>query len=695
MEGSELLQTFERELRQSTTQMQTLLLEVEEKENFAEALPLLQEAYRLSHSLKGASRVVGLFPVEQIAHALEDQLQRLLRDELPPTSSEISVFLQVQDAFVEAFESFLRGELFESGPIENELRSLEQSHAEEEPIETLEGSVIVVEPSHELQEPSFRREEQVSVPSKHIDELFRRMEESFLIESRISTLLASTDTLFQETSRGQIPDIWHRQYAQLKNEAMRLHVVLMHFHDIVRSFRMVPMKRLKIAAQKAVRDLAITLGKPVSFRFYGEHQMLDASVLEALHEPVLHLIRNAVDHGIEVPEERLAALKSAEGLIEAHATITGGFLNLTLTDDGRGIDSENIRRKAIELQLVSNEESAQLKDTEWIEFLFRPGFSTSESVSAISGRGLGMEIVRRRILDLGGHLQTETRVGFGTTFTIQVPIGLLTPRVLLVRSGEHQAALHISDIERVFGYDPSAAREINGTTMIEWNHMPIPLESLASHLGWYSPRPGAHVILLNRQGIRKALLVDSIVAEIEQVAFPPPWNLRGLPYLSGVIVMGDGSLVPVIESQDLMKKMEESKVVPAADVAAVAPFRTRSVLVVDDSPTMVALHRSILKNAGYRVLTADNGRSAWEVLQSQTVELLLTDIEMPEMNGVELIRRVRTDSSRKNLPIIVISQYGAREDLQKAANAGADRYIVKSSFRPQQLLETVQELLME
>jgi CheY-like chemotaxis protein len=200
--------------------------------------------------------------------------------------------------------------------------------------------------------------------------------------------------------------------------------------------------------------------------------------------------------------------------------------------------------------------------------------------------------------------------------------------------------------------------------------------------------------MLQRQGIRKAVLVDEVISEIEQVAFPPPWNLRGMPYLAGVIVMGTGTLVPVIEARDLMQKASATRLAAPAEMAVPAA-RRQSVMVVDDSPTILALHRSILKNAGFEVIVAEDGNAAWKALQLQDVDLLLTDIEMPGMNGLELIRKVRASATRRHMPVIVISQYGSREDLQKGAGAGADRYIVKSAFDPQKLLEMIHELLME
>lgn len=723
MQGSDLLRTFETELHRGTEQLQSLLLEIERINEFSEATPHLQESYRIVHSIKGASRIVGLTGIEDMAHAMEDRFQKFLKEKIIPSAEETSVFLKFAEGFVAAFQSFLSGSLFDHEPLLMELAQVVSSQKDKagKP-EKLEKVVEKTEPEKKttlkpveprapapvaapqpvpaiVEEPRAaisQREEYLNVPTRRFDELIRRVEEAFLIESRIAALISDYDATCQEGDNGNLQMLWQKKHPQIEKESARLHFVLMQFHDLVRQFRMVPISRIRVPLQRAVRDLSLAVKKSASFTLTGEDQMVDASLLDALQEPIIHIIRNSIDHGIEPPEERAAVGKRTEGHLHFEARLISGFLQLQITDDGGGINVEAVKQRAYERGLVSAEQVETWTEPQWIEVIFSPGFSTAKSVSSISGRGMGMDIVKQRIQEMGGYVHVTTNRGVGTTVQLQVPIGLLTPRVLLTRCGPHLAAIPTADIEKVFPLRHGRPESVNGQTLVRLNDIPIPLEPLAAHLGWgsYSTTSG-HVIALNRQGTCKGLLVDEIIGEIEQVAFPPPWNLRGIPFLAGVIVLGNGTLVPMIETRDLLRSpAEATAALPQIGAPRMEPIsKLPTVLVVDDSSTVLALHRSILRNAGYDVLTAEDGMAGWTLLQSQQPDLILTDIEMPRMNGLELIQKIRGNQNLKSVPIIVISQYGSRDDLQRAAELGADRYIVKSAFDPQKLLEMIRELL--
>lgn len=724
MQGSDLLRTFETELHRGTEQLQKLLMEIEAIESFQDALPSVQEAYRIVHSIKGASRVVGLTYIEEVAHSLEDRMQSHLNEKRIPSPVETSAYLHAVEGFDIAFRAFLTGGAFDSAPYLEELAAAkaaapakapetkprelsppaaveEQSApvlkpivSRQEPVKPVKKDTSKEVSKEESAAPPAPREEYLTVPLRRIDELFRRVEEAFLIESRLAALLGEYDSVTQDNGGSNLKMLWQKKNPQIQKESNRLHFVLMQFHDLVRLFRMVPVGRMRVQLQRTIRDLAHTLEKSVTFHLAGEDQMVDASLLDALQEPLMHIVRNSIDHGIETPAERRKSGKNSEGRIVVEARIVTGFLQLMVADDGAGINLVRVRARALELGLTTYEESEEWGEAQWLEMMFHPGFSTATKVSSISGRGMGMDIVRQRIQELGGYVHVSTIQGVGTTIQIQVPIGLLTPRVLLCKCGPQQVAIPTSDIERVFPFRSSQAETVNGQMMVKLNDAPLPVETLASHLGWESEMvPGGHIIALNRQGTRKGLLVDEILGEIEQVAFPPPWNLRGLPYLSGVIVLGNGTLVPLVEPRDLLKGARDLAPVRIPSTPAESAKKTRTLLVVDDSATILALHRSILKNAGYDVLTADDGAAAWSSLQQQAVDLVLTDIEMPRMNGLELIQKIRSTAALKTVPIIVISQYGSKDDLHRAAELGADRYIVKSAFDPQKLLETVRDLL--
>jgi len=692
MTGPDLLRTYEEELRKSAQTIQACLLAMEGAAG-PEATRSLHEAYRLTHSVKGASRVVGLATIEEMAHALEDRLQVLVREEGVPGARETTAFLQVVDGFVAALDAFLQGADFDPVPYMEGFRSLGQAGIEPGP-----DSRGLLRPAGEKgaepaagtpnAAPDTKRDEFLRIPAGRVDELFRRVEEAFLIEARVSALV-----LRLEQQTGQAAGEGQKIAPELRREAIRLHQVLLHFHEVVRLMRMEPLERLRVPLQRAARDLAPHLGKELRFEMHGRREMVDAAILDALQEPLLHLVRNAVDHGIETPAEREAAGKPRDGLVEVSAAVKGGTLEVVVTDDGRGIVPETVRDTAVAQGLVTADQVAAWTPAQWIELLFRSGFSTAREVSSISGRGMGLDIVRDRLRGLGGDGHLSSTPGQGTRFELRVPIRLLTARTLLVRCGDFRAGLPIADVSGVFAFKRGDGELAGGRHLVRWNGLPLTLEPLAPRLGWgHGPRDHGHVVVVSAQGGMKALLVDEVLGEIEQPAVPPPSNLAELAVLSGVIVLGDGDIVPLLEARELVRAGEAAP----ADLrpAAVEPRSERQrILIVDDSPTVRALHRSVLQAAGYEVLVSEDGADALATLDRHPADLVMTDIQMPRMDGLTLIRKIRERAAWRRLPIIVVSQYGRQDDLQKAASLGADRYIVKSAFKPEQLLDVVAELL--
>ncbi len=693
---ADLLQTFELELEKSAREIQALLLSVEQAPS-VEAARALREAYRLTHSVKGAARVVGLSSIEEIAHALEGRLQDLVRDSSRPTPAMTTAFLRVVDGFTAGLAAFQGGEDFDPEPFMTEFRGLAGGSLEREVLGSKglldeDAEAAAEAPSPATREaPLVVRDELLRVPTQAVDELFRRVEESFLIEARLRSIGERLDEAIERRRLDDASPV----VADLERERLRLHQVLLQVNELVRSFRMEPLDRLRVGLQRVVRELAAGLGKQVAFRFTGRHELVDAATLDALQEPLLHLLRNALDHGVEAPEARRAAGKPAEATLEVAGRMRGGTLELRVGDDGRGVDLEAVRARAARDGLVEAEAAAALGEAELHELLFRPGFTTRSDVTAISGRGLGLDIVRDRLRALGGEVRLTSRPGLGATFELRVPVKLLTARVLLVRAGPHTAGLPVAAIERVVPFRADAVEVSAGQAHLRVQDVPIPVEALAGHLGW-EPGRGSHVVVVGRDGAQRGYVVDEVIGEVEQPAMPAPWNLRALGFLGGVIVLGDGTVVPLVEVRDLGRDGAVAPLParrPADERRRRGPGEKLSVLVVDDSPTLRVLHRTTLEAAGYQVEEAEDGVEALAALEARGADLVVLDIQMPNMDGLTLIRRIRQRPEWRRLPLVVVSQYGKKDDLQRAAALGADRYLVKGQFEPARLVAMVQELV--
>ncbi len=696
--AQDLLKTFELELGRSAEQIQSLLLSVERAAP-AEAAKALREAYRLTHSVKGAARIVGLSSIEEMAHALEERLQALVRADARPTAEMTSAFLRVVDGFTAGLTAFQKGEELDPEPFMQKFRALSGVALERQ----VPGSAGLVDdaavaepspppgpggPAPAIDAPA-PRDAQLRVPTQAVDELLRRVEESFLIETRLVALAGHLDERAPDRLRGEV--------SELHRETAKLHQVLVHLHEVVRSFRLEPFERLRVGLTRMVRELAVSLGKSATLRFSGRHELVDAATLDALQEPLLHLVRNAVDHGVETPEARRAANKPEEATVEVSGVVRGGALEVRVSDDGRGVELEAVRASAVRRGLVEPSAAASLGEPALLELLFESGFSTAGEVTAISGRGLGLDIVRSRLSAMGGEVRLSSRPGLGATFELSVPVKRLSARALLVRSGPHTAALPVASIERVVAFREAEVAVSAGAAHVTFEGTALPVEPLADHLGWERGH-ASHVVVVGREGARRGLLVDELLGEVEQPAMLAPACLAEVPFLGGVLVLGTGEVVPLIEPRELGRpggaSRREARPRSAPQPTAPSAGKHR-VLVVDDSPTVRALHGSVLEEAGFAVTEAEDGVQALERLAQGGVELVVLDIQMPRMDGLTLVSRVRESAAFRHLPLIVVSQYGRKEDLHKAAALGADRYIVKATFEPGRFVEMVRELLEE
>lgn len=462
----------------------------------------------------------------------------------------------------------------------------------------------------------------------------------------------------------------------------------------VMATRLQPIAGLFAPIPRAVRELARALGREVELVIEGEATEADRKIIESLGEALLHMVRNAIDHGLEPPEERLKVGKPAQGTLRLSAHAHSGQVYITVADDGRGMDSAAIRASAVRKGMISAEDAALLGDEEALELIFQPGFSTSTMITDISGRGVGLDVVRSVVTELGGRVEISSELGKGTAISLVLPLTLLTARVIIVGVAGQMYAIPSSACLGGLRIPASSVATVEGRPMVEVQDRTAPLVSLADLLRIPSrqqERSLLHAVLIGSHGRPLALLVDDLLDEREVVIKSLGPLLAGQRFCNGAIILGDGRVALLLNTATLLDQARESRSRLAS--RAEQPLRPPRLLVAEDSFMTRELIRSILQSAGYEVETAVDGLAALDKLRAGTYDLLVSDVEMPHLTGYELTSRVREELGLRDLPVILITSLSREEDRRRGLLAGAQAYIVKSQFDQSNLLETIRQLL--
>jgi two-component system chemotaxis sensor kinase CheA len=488
----------------------------------------------------------------------------------------------------------------------------------------------------------------------------------------------------------------------LTNDRNQLQIITDDLQNGIRNARMLPVATLYDPFPRMVRDLAHSQNKDIVLEVQGQDAEVDRQALELMKDPLTHLLRNAVDHGIEPPEERLAAGKPRHGTIRLCAEQRGNNLVLTVSDDGRGINIDAVRQAAIERGVFPAEKMADLSEREIVEMIFYSGLSTAEQTTDLSGRGVGMDVVRKNLEQIHGLIQVETRPGVGTAFILMLPLTLTTSQVLLVRVASETAALPMINVERILHVSMRKMGSIDGHSAIYAEGRPMPLVSLASVLKLpeveqsLPPDAKIPVVILSVAEKRIALRVGGFLSTQQVVLKSLGGQLRRVRNVAGAAILGDGQLVTILNVSDLMKSLQAKSVASFESPIVTKEVRRSRVLLADDSITTRTLEKHILENAGYEVLTAADGQEAWELIcqnEKGLPDLVVSDINMPKMDGLLLTKSIKGDSSYAHMPVVLVTSLESPQDRLHGMEAGADAYIVKSTFDQRELLETIERLI--
>ena len=474
------------------------------------------------------------------------------------------------------------------------------------------------------------------------------------------------------------------------------------YHEVI-GVRMRPFADGVGGFPRMVRDLAKEMGKRVKFEIVGRSTEVDRDILEKLDAPLNHLLRNAVDHGIEPPEERIAAGKPEAGKLRLEAIHRSGMLMITVADDGRGIDLDRLRQKILRKEMATPEMVDKLAEHELMDFLFLPGFSTADNVTEISGRGVGLDVVHNMVHEVGGVVRAVSNPGEGLSFHLELPLTLSVVCTFLVEIGGEPYAFPLARIDRCLVLSQDDIQTVEDRQYFQFDNENISLVNVHDVLGTKEPEQQEnqfHVVVVSDRRNSYGLLVDQFLGEYDLVVRPLDPRLGKVPDISAMAVMLDGSPVLIFDVEDLVRSIDNllagrrlRKV--GGPTGRIGGKEQKSVLVVDDSITVREMERKLLENKGYRVEIAVDGLDGWNAVRTSNFDLIVSDVDMPRMNGIELITNIRSHSVLKSLPVIIISYKDREEDRLGGLQAGANYYLTKSSFQDDSFITAVVDLIGE
>ena len=727
--AARLLEAFLADLEEQLGTLNRALLALELDAKNADAL---KSVFRVMHTLKGAAHATNQPLVERACHRLETILAAAREGGSSLGPEQFALMFAAADALGDARERLAGGrEIDESSPIGQLVATLERASSElpkvaDAPVDSADAetpksagiSGIPVTTSAPV--GGAAAELAVRVAADKLDALLSQIGQLLATRARIADHAATAAALDDSVSRahagvrrllgdhhaGMSPDVerlLRDVELRLRAAAAQSTTVVTNaledgralaeagdaLADSVRRARMLPFGSVCEALPRLVRDVSTSTGKPARLTISGADVEADRPVLDALRDSLLHLVRNAIDHGVEDSATRKALGKPDVATIGIRAALHGERLTVTVSDDGAGLDVEGIRGKLRERGLPVPE-----ADAEVARKLFEAGFSTRDVATTISGRGVGLDAVEAAVNRVRGTVAVSWLAGEGTTFTLQCPLTLAAIRAVLVRSGQQVLAIPTSNVEQLVRIRRSDVRRSEGREVILTGAEPIPLVSLAAILG--PPFvPGAlsdifPALIVVAGDRRVAFLVDAVETEQELVVRPIARGRASMPHVSGGALQGSGELVLVLNPVSLVHEALGSRFGSFA-----APVQTKRwrILVADDSMTTRALEQSVLEAAGFEVTTAVDGADAWRQLQESGTDLLVSDIEMPNMDGLTLTRTIRTSDRFANLPVVLVTSLDTPEARERGLAAGADAYVGKASAGQAGLLATVRELL--
>ena len=711
--------TFKIEANEHLRAIGAGLLELEKAAGPEEQLRVIEAVFRAAHSLKGAARAVNFTEIESICQSLESLFAAWKRRESVPTPSSLDTAHKQVNKISEILTVPATPD--KPGPGGSEPRSsaprdLQTAVAPSETVRiavaSLDTQLLEAEEMLAAKLGANERAAELTTLSSGF-ETWRK--EWAKVQSAAGALRQAKDRPNAPRSVPLTPELanffaWNHDYWRALEEKVntlrraaeqdRLLVGKL-VDDLLENSKqllMLPLATMSALLAKVVRDLCRDQNKLAELTIRGEEVTLDKRILEELKDPLLHLLRNCVDHGIELPDRRRSLGKPQRATITLAVTpLNGNQVEFSVSDDGAGIDVEKVREAAAKRGLVAADQGT---DAETLALVFETEVSTSPMITQVSGRGLGLAIVREKAEKLGGHVTLESRPNAGTTIRMIVPLTLSTYRGVLVTVNRRTFVVPTAQIERVLRFRPPEVQTVEGRPTLSLNGRTVALVEFAEVLQIEGRQAAATAteatpaLVLGAGEQRIAFAVDAVLDEREVLVKRFPKPLSRVRNIAGATILGSGEVVPIINVHDLLKSARTASGKPLTAAPTQTSNTTRKrILVVEDSVTSRALLKGILESAGYTVKTAVDGIEGFNTLRLEEFDVVVSDVEMPRMNGFDLTARIRAERDFADLPVILVTALESREDRERGIDVGASAYLVKSSFDQTSLFEALRRLV--
>jgi two-component system chemotaxis sensor kinase CheA len=722
----QISETFRIEAEEHLSALTAGLIELEKMTPVDSYAEIIETMFREIHSLKGAARSVDNRNVESICQPLESIFAALKRKELTLGPTSFDLFYRTLDRLKKIISEPGSEQTIKDRQYQIELiRSLNDIATGNSPdkeifiakttqvlpnVESIPVTIVADKVVADISESKIAKSiDTVRIRISKLDPLLLQAEEMTQAKKSIKQRITELQNIKTSLAEGKTEDMLSELISLMEKDKYILDSMVDNHLEAMRQVLLLPVSTMVSVLPGMVRKISKEQKKEIDFVIRGEELEIDKRILEELKDPIIHLIRNSIDHGIDKPKDRISQNKPAHGTITLDFIAKeSGMVEVVLSDDGNGIDNSKVLKAAIKTGILSVGEVEKMSPSEIQALIFQSGISTSSIITDISGRGLGLSIVLEKTEKLNGRISLVSEFNKGTTFRILLPMSLATFRGILVRINDQKFIIPTLNVDRVIYVQQNQIRTVGNQETVRVGEEIISVIGLWEVLGLSNLKPAGsertdsepwnsekiQIVILIAGDHRVAFKVDEVLDEQQVLVKSLGKLLARVRNISGATILGSGRVVPVLSISDLFKSsINASK----KDKLTIYPEKLQNIrkkiLVADDSITSRTLIKNILETAGYNVLTAVDGTDAFTKARTSEFDLIVSDVDMPRMNGFELITKIRNDLKLREVPVVLVTALGSQDDRERGIEVGADAYIIKSSFDQTNLLEIIKKLI--